>query len=272
MENFLKKNFKPLLAGIIFLGMYAPTFIWMWDRWFAKDSYYSHGILIPFVSIYLIWQKKDELANVPLRSSPWAIPVLIIGILIHLSSSITRIYFSSGVSMWVVLIGLILYFYGDQVLRKIWFPIFFLVFMLPLPLKAIRDISFTMKTFAAEIATYWLNKIGILAIRDGSWIKMRGAHVIVDDVCSGLRSLISLTALGSIFAYWLPAKLWKRIVLCLSTIPIAIITNVCRVMFLSVVSEVWGPQYAVGFIHDLSGYMIFALAFILLYSVGRLLE
>ena len=84
--------------------------------------------------------------------------------------------------------------------------------------------------------------------------------------------LISLTALGSIFAYLMTSGKTKKIVLFLSTIPIAIITNVVRVVFLSVVSEIWGAQYATGFTHDFSGFMVFALAFALLYGVGKLLE
>ena len=101
---------------------------------------------------------------------------------------------------------------------------------------------------------------------------MRSAYVVVDDVCSGLRSLISLTALGSIFAYWMKTSPIKRTILFLSTIPIAIVTNVCRIIFLSTVSDIWGPQYAVGLIHDLSGMIVFGLAFVLLFVVGKLLE
>jgi len=101
---------------------------------------------------------------------------------------------------------------------------------------------------------------------------MRSTYVIVDDVCSGLRSLISLLALGGVFAYGMKAPMIKRMVLFLSTIPIAIITNVCRVILLSAISEIWGSEYATGFIHDFSGFMVFGLAFILLFAVGKLLE
>lgn len=272
LNKIIKDHFKELLVAVIYIATYVPTLIWMWDRWFARDSYYSHGILIPFVTIFLIWQKKDELASIAKKSSSWGLPLIIVGILIHIFSSLFRIYFSSGFSMIIVLIGLILYFYGSAVLRKIMFPVIFLVFMMPVPLVVISNISFKMKIFAAEIAAIMLNKMGLVAIREGSIIKMQHAHVIVDDVCSGLRSLISLTALGSIFAYWMDSSMVRRVLLFLSTIPIAIITNVFRVIFLSVVSEVWGPQYASGFIHDLSGFLVFGVAFLLLYAAGKVLE
>ncbi|MFA5087601.1 MAG: exosortase/archaeosortase family protein [Candidatus Omnitrophota bacterium] len=268
----LKKHFPPIFIAGLFLLTYVPTLVWMWDRWFARDSYYSHGILIPFVTAYLIWQKRDELARISHRRSRWGIPLVVIGLGLHVISSLFRVYFSSGFSMIVVLIGLILYFYGWKFLQKNLFPVFFLVFMVPIPLVIIANISFKMKILAAQIATFLLNRMGFLAIRDGSWIRMQHAYVIVDDVCSGLRSLISLTALGSIFAYWMKGPMIKRMILFLSTIPIAIITNVFRIIFLSFISEVWGPQYATGLTHDISGFLVFALAFALLFAVGRILE
>ena len=268
----LKDHFKPIIAGVFFLFTYVPAIFWMWERWFSRDSYYSHGILIPFVTAFLIWQKREELQEIKRQRSVWGLVLVTVGMVIHFISSLLRIYFSSGFSMLIVLSGLILHFYGSRVLRKIIFPVCFLFFMVPLPLVVIVNISFKMKLFAAEIAAKILNHMGLFAVRQGSIIKMHHAYVIVDDVCSGLRSLISLAALGSICAYWLKAPMYKRIFLFLTTFPIAIITNVCRVVLLASISEIWGPRYASGIVHDLSGFLVFALAFVLLYVVGKLIE
>lgn len=269
-DKFL--HFKAIIAGIIFCAAYAPTFVWMWDRWFVRDSYYSHGILIPFVTFFLIWQRRKQLQSLVPSCSLWGVVLIVVGLIIYWFSSLLRIYFTSGFSMLIVLYGLVLYFYGKAIFRKILFPLFFLIFMVPLPLVAITNISFRLKLLAAEIATVLLNNMGLLAVREGSIIKMQSAYVIVDDVCSGLRSLISLTALGSIFAYWLNSGMLKKILLFLSTIPIAIVTNVIRVILLSIISEVWGPQYAEGFVHDATGFLVFALAFIFLYAVKQVVE
>ncbi len=266
------KYIKHTLISIVFLLTYIPTFIWMLDRWFARDSYYSHGILVPFVSGFLIWQLRDELKKIECKESKWGVWLIIAGLGMHVVSSLLRIYFSSGFSMLLVLVGLVLYLFGKEVFKKIAFPIAFLVFMIPVPLVVIANFSFKLKMIAAEIATISLNSMRIPAIREGSIIKMRSAYVIVDDVCSGLRSLISLTALGSVCAYWMKSSMVKRIFLFLCTIPIAIITNVFRVILLSSISEIWGPQYATGFFHDATGFMVFVLAFILLYAVRNLIE
>lgn len=272
LNAVVKKNAQLVVVAAAFLLTYFPTLLWMWDRWFSRDSYYSHGILVPFVTGYLIWQKREELMKIAPQSSPWGFVLIVAGLMIHVLSSILRIYFSSGFSMLVVIVGIILHFFGKDILRKILFPVAFLFFMMPLPLVVIVNISFKMKIFAAKIAAYILNEMGLRAIREGSIIKMPHTHVIVEDVCSGLRSLISLAALGSIFAYWLNGPITKRMFLFLMTIPIAIVTNVCRVVFLASVSEIWGSQYAEGFVHDASGFMVFGLAFILLYAVGKLIE
>lgn len=272
LSNFLQNARRELLIAGIFLLTYVPTLCWMWERWFARDSYYSHGILVPFVSGFLIWQKREELQKTEFVKSNWAVPLIVAGIIIHILSSVLRVYFTSGLSMMIVLFGLVLYIYGKETFNKIIFPLAFLLFMIPMPMVVITNISFRMKVFAAQIAAYMLNNMRLPAIREGSIIKMRHAYVIVDDVCSGLRSLISLTALGAIFAYWMKSGPTKKIILFLSTIPIAIITNVIRIIFLSFISEVWGPEYATGFIHDFSGFMVFAIAFVLLFAVGKLLE
>ncbi len=272
MKNFLKIYTKELMAAAMFLAAYVPTLIWMWDRWFARDSYYSHGILIPFVTLFLIWQKRDDLALVEKVKSRWGMVLIVTGMLLHILASLMRVYFVSGFSMLIVLIGLILFFYGSAVFKKILFPVLFLVFMIPVPLVIITNVSFKMKIFAAKIATTILNNVGIAAIREGSLIRMQHAQVVVDDVCSGLRSLISLMALGSIFAYWMKSSMVKKYILFLTAIPIAIVTNVARIIFLSSVAEIWGAQNAGGLIHDVSGFLVFALAFVLLYVVGRVLE
>ncbi len=270
--NWKRDQWKVITAGVIFILAYIPTIMWMWERWFARDSYYSHGILVPFVTGYLIWTMKEELKNIPLKESVWGIRLIIFGVILYFLSSIFRIYFSSGFSMLFVFYGLILYFLGWEIVKKTFFPLFFLVFMIPLPEVTITNMSFQLKMFAAKIAAITLNNMGIPSIQEGSIIMMKKAHVVVDDVCSGLRSLITLTALGSIFAYWMKGSMIRRVILFLSTIPIAVITNVCRVVLLASISEIWGAQYAEGFVHDATGILIFVIAFILLYATGKLLE
>ncbi|MFA5261552.1 MAG: archaeosortase/exosortase family protein, partial [Candidatus Omnitrophota bacterium] len=150
LKQIIKNHAQPLMAALVFLMAYIPTLLWMWSRWFATDSYYSHGILIPFVSGYLIWLKKEELKVTPVKESRLGMPVIVGGILLYMFSALFRINFTGGLSMFVVIFGLVLHFYGMAILKKILFPIGFLIFMFPLPEVAIVNISFRMKIFAAE--------------------------------------------------------------------------------------------------------------------------
>jgi len=271
--NEVLKNYRrELILATAFIFAYIPSFVWMWDRWFARDSYYSHGILIPFVSFFLVWNRRSALARIVPSRSTWGLGLIIGGILVHLGSSVLRVYFTSAFSMLFVLCGLILHFYGEEAFRKNFFPLLFLFFMIPLPLIVIVNVSFQMKLFAADIATRILNNIGLLAVRKGSVILMQHSYVIVDDICSGLRSLISLAALGSLFAYWLKGGAIRKTILFLSTVPIAVIANVGRVVFLAFVSEVWGTKVAAGIVHTISGFLVFALAFVFLLIVAKLIE
>lgn len=272
IKSILQEYGQAIGIGVIFLLTYFPALHWMWQRWFAKDSYYSHGILVPAVTAFLIWQRREEIKKYARIPSPWGIRLIVAGLLVHVLSSLLRVYFSSAFSMMIVLFGIVLHFFGVQMLRAIVFPLCFLVFMIPMPLVVVVNASFKMKLVAADISAKILNQMGLLAVRSGSIIRMRSAYVIVDDVCSGLRSLISLAALGSLFAYWLKGPVAKKLLLFAMTIPIAIVTNVCRVVILAAVSEIWGPEYSVGFIHDATGFMVFALAFCMLYGTTRLIE
>jgi exosortase len=256
----------------LFVLAYLTTFEWMWDRWFSEGSYYSHGILVPIISAILIWQKRDILKKIRSKPSLGGNWLFLAGIIVHILSIIFRVYFTSGFSMIMVLAGFVLAVYGRDFLKEVLFPVIFLVFMVPIPIVIIINISFQMKLLAAHMATVMLNVINIPAIQQGSYIHLEHASIVVEDVCSGLRSLIALMALGALFAYWLRAGMGKKTVLFLSSVPIALITNMLRIMFLAMVSEFWGTQYVPGLVEDVSGLSVFVLAFLLLSWVEKLLE
>jgi exosortase len=144
--------------------------------------------------------------------------------------------------------------------------------MIPLPLIAIVGITFKMKIFAA----YWANKIinacGIQAVLDGSVIKMRHTHVVVEDVCSGLRSLISLLALGTIIAYLSKLSRVKKVIVFFAAGVMALLANIIRIVFMALTSEIYGAKFTEGFLHTLSGLLVFVIAFAGLMIVVKELE
>jgi len=270
----MKKNelIKLVSLGVLTLIAYIPTFIWMVDRWVAKDTYYSHGFLVPLISLFIVWIKREKLGRLKIVPAKLGWLFFGSGMFIHLVSSLWRIYFSSGFSLILVLVGLVLLFLGKNYLKETLFSILFLLFMIPLPLVAIANISFKLKIFAAQISTVLINWFGIPAIRDGSIIKTMHSYLIVEDPCSGIRSLISLIALGALMAYFTPASKVKKTVLFLSSVPIAISSNIIRIVSLSLISEIYGAKFATGWFHNTMGVLVFVFAFIGLVLVAKMLE
>lgn len=275
-NNYLKLG---LLAGL-FMLTYTPTLLWMCERWMAKDSYYGHGILVPFISGYIVWQiikkRQEEIKKSAKKyeftPSNTGLIFIIAGLFIHIISAWMRVYFSSGFSMLLTIAGLILYLGGKQALKTFAFPLAFIIFMLPLPLVAVANISFKMKIFAAEMSKIFINGIGIPAIRSGSEIIMRHSNLMVGDPCSGLRSLISLLALGGLFSYYANVSYIRKTILFAASIPLALASNIARISFLCFMSEVYGPKSAEGLVHDAAGMMVFVLAFIGMVVAGKILE
>ncbi len=263
---------KLAAIGILFLFAYFPTLVWMADRWMAADSYYGHGFLIPLVSAYLVWRKRKEIAQLPKESSSWGLVLLVVGLLIHLASAMVKVYFTSGFSILISVSGLVLYLGGKRLLRAVGFPIFMLFFMIPFPLVVIGTAVLRLKLFAAMCATVILHLIGMPAVQQGSTIFMRNATVLVDDPCSGLRSLLSLLTLGVLFAYLKQARLSRRVLFFLSSIPIAIFANVIRIVMLAGIADIYGVDVALKFFHDFSGFVVFGLALGGLSLVGRVLQ
>ena len=267
------KKWAPLaLMSLLLVFAYFPTILWMIDRWSATDSYFGHWFLIPFVSAYLAWRKRKEIISIQPSPSVWGLFLLIAGLLIHLVSAIIKVYFTSAFSILLSVSGLVLYLWGKKMLKTVAFSIFFLVFMVPFPLVVIGTTTVRLKLFAAMCATHVLHGFGLPAIQKGHMIYMKNAVVAVDDPCSGLRSLLSLLTLGVLFAYLKQASLPRRTLFFLSSIPIAMIANIIRIVLLAGIADIYGIEIALKFFHDFSGFVVFALALGGLSAVGRILR
>jgi exosortase len=267
-ENILQLT---IIAVITFIA-YIPTFGWMYERWTSAETYYSHGFLIPFISAFLVWMKRKELAILVPAPAKIGWAVFIAGILIHSISAFWQVFFSSGFSLILVIIGLVLLFLGVQYLKRLLFSILFLVFMVPLPLVAIANISFRLKIFASQLSVLAVNAMGMAAVREGSIIKTAHSYLVVEDPCSGIRSLIALIALGCLMAYLTKLPRAKKILLFLSSVPIAIFSNVIRIIALTLVAEMYGSKIATGTFHDAMGVFVFVIAFACLALFSKLLE
>ncbi len=246
----------------LLLYVYHPAFVWMYDRWTARDSYYAHGFLIPLIVLYWIWKKKSELASTERRVEWGALPVVLTAVLIQAVSAIFRVYFASCFSFVTLVLAGVLFLLGRKVFQAIWYPLAFLYLMIPLPLLVISEVTLKMKFFVTEIAAFLLPYVGVKAVREGSYIYTPHTAVLVGDPCSGLRSFLAFLCLGLIFVYGAKMPPWKKAVLVTAGIPLAILSNVVRVFSLSFLSEIYGTDTIIEtWFHDFSGYAVFLAAF-----------
>jgi exosortase len=234
----------------------------MAERFDAHDSFYSHGWLIPAASAWLIWQRRERLQRIAPQASFAGLCLLVPSVVLHVIATWWRLGFVSGFAMVGAVWGLIWTVWGRDVLKALRFPLAFLLFMVPLPGVLLIAASFTMKLTAASWATQLLNLLGLQAVQTGSTIHVPGASVIVDDACSGLRSLISLIALSTWWTALLPpaARLRHKLAMVAASIPLALVANMVRIVILVFVSAVYGTAAAEGFMHDGSGFVVFGVA------------
>lgn len=272
MKDSHKSILKFLSCFVLLLAAYFPILKGMAGRWTAPESYYGHGFMVPLVSLFVIWQRRDILRKTRISGEAAGLWIIAAGLLVNIICAALKIYFVSGLSFVFVIYGLVLFFLGREMARNLVFPIFFLVAMVPLPLVVIGNLTVKLKLFAAQCATFLLNRIGFPSRLDGSTILMPASFTVVEAPCSGLRSLISLLTLGLLFAYAMKGSYIKKGLLLLSSAPIAIAANICRIIIIAVVNDLYGEKAATGWFHDFSGFFVFALAFVFLLGVSNLLQ
>ncbi|MBI5116955.1 exosortase/archaeosortase family protein [Candidatus Poribacteria bacterium] len=262
-----------LALALALLGAaYWSTFVWLWERAMAPDSYYSHALLIPFISAYLIWRRRERLREFQWESSLMGLVLILFALAAHLLSVLLDVYFTSGFSILALVFGLSLYLFGYRITRELLFPLGFLVFMFPLPGAALDAIGVPMKLFVTTSGAKIVELLGIPVIQEGFQLHFPSASLVIGNPCSGLRSLISLLALGSLYAYFLTVPLHVFISMLIVSIPIALFSNIVRVLTLSLIAHRYGSSAATGSVHDLSGFVVFVLALVLLLGIGRLFE
>ena len=243
----------PLLAAglllLVPLGLlYHDILAKLSVQWY-DDPDYSHGFLVPLISGYLVWERRQKLTAAPLNPSPWGMAVLTLGLSMLVIGSIGAELYLQRTSLIVIMSGLVLLILGREYLRVLSLPLIFLIFMVPLPAIVVNAVAFPLQLLAAQTATLCLFNLGIPVLREGNVIMLAGTTLEVAEACSGIRSLQALVALGTVYAYFSQHETWKRWALVAVSIPIAILANAFRVTGTGMLAHYWGAEAAEGFYH-----------------------
>lgn len=248
-----------VLLGII----YSNGIAYMVRMWYVDENY-GHGFFVPLISLYLIWQQRHRLRERRLQGSWWGVPVLLIGVGLYFIGELATLYVVVHLSLWVVLVGLTLSAIGGEGMRMIAFPLFYLLSMIPLPDFLYQGLSGKLQLISSALGVGCLQLIGVTAFREGNVIDLGPIQLQVVEACSGLRYLFPLAALALICAYLFRERLWKRVVLFLSSFPIAIFLNGFRIGMTGLLVDLYGKQTAEGFFHSFSGWLLFVSSLLIL--------
>lgn len=248
--------------------VYAPVVTELFRDW-GRDPNYSHGYLIPVVSAFLIWQKREELAKLPRRPVALGLlGILAAGGMLVLGSAGAEV-FTARVSLVVLLVSLVVFFAGWRWLRETGFSLAFLLLAIPMPYVIYYGLTGPLQGIAAKCAIVGMRGIGILAVGEGNVIHLPDHSLEVAEACSGIRSLYAFLALGSLFARSLPIPIWAKWLVFALTIPLSVFGNAIRVWGTGVGAHVIGPEVAEGFIHEFFGLIIFAVSLLGLLVLGK---
>lgn len=254
-----------ILMKIKFLILFICWILAFWqilpdlfNTWFDHSDN-SHGILVPFIFLYLVWQQREILQNVEIKENYLGIILLGTSLAIYLVSYIGDVAFVARLMMVFSFIGVILLNMGSAFLREIRFPLLFLLFMVPVPTSLLAAVSLPLQSFATTVSAEIVSMTTIPVFQEGNMLYFANTQLEVAEACSGIRSVVSLTMLASLIAYLSHDSLRKRAILIFSAIPIAIFINIVRVVGTAILAHFFGSAVARGFLHEVSGIVVFIL-------------
>jgi exosortase len=239
--------------------------------WSHNDNY-SHGFLIAPISVLLVWLMRKSLAAIPSVPSWKGVPVVFAAILLHVAGIRGDVSMFQAYSLVLLTAGLVWTWFGWPKLRRVWFPIAYLAFAAPTFPVFVNQISFRLKTIAAHGSVSLAQSLGVAVTRQGMDLYFPTGVMTIEGACSGLNSLIALMAMGALFAHLGSGPAWRRVLLFLASIPVALAANIVRITALAVYAGLTDTTRATGLFHDIGGFVLYGVALVSLLVVKRLLR
>lgn len=253
-----------LAAAVVLLYLvFGEALARLVTQWETQPEY-SFGYLIPFISAFLIWQRKSELERLDFRGSWWGPVLLAVGLLIWALGRLSTLDTLAHYAFVLVLTGLALSHVGRAGMPLLGVALAMLLFMVPLPNYLLRELSGALQLISSQLGVGLIRLCGISVFLEGNVIDLGAMKLQVVEACDGLRYLFPLMTLGFIAAYFYRASFWKRALVFLSTIPISVFMNSMRIGLIGVTVDLWGKSMAEGLLHDFEGWVIFMICTALL--------
>lgn len=256
------------LVLVELVALYAPTMVWLWERWTLSVWQHAHGLLIlPFVG-YLVWQELRDKKHLPRDASPWGFAILVPVLGVHMLDAGMHTQLLSAISLLLALPGLALLFLGAARTRALLFPLLFLFFTLPIPLVLTEPLHLFLRQIATAATANLVPWLGIPLYVDRFTLHIPNGSLLVADACSGFSTLYAALAIACLTAYMCPG--WRRRILVIAAaVPIAIAANIFRVVLLVVLVDWYGIEVLGTSWHTTSGLLTFAIALPIIFWLGH---
>jgi exosortase len=266
-----KISWTPVLwFGALLVLCYAPIIYRMVNQW-ATDEDMGHGFFVPLVCAFVVWQRREMLASLPTKPNGWGLVLVVFAACQALAATLGAELFTARVAFVLAIWGTVLYLGGTRWIRALLFPLLLLFFMIPIPQIIYARLTLSLQMLASQLAEVMIGWMGIPVIRTGNLLELPSQTLNIVDACSGIRSLLSLTFLSLVYAYFMDKRVWMRWVLLAATVPIAIGANAIRVALTGLLSEV-NVELARGLFHEVEGYIVFVVALGALVGTHRLIS
>jgi exosortase len=253
-----------ILVGLI-LMLYASVIKGLVVQWWT-DADYGYGFFVPLFSGYILWHERERWTKTEIKPSDFGFVIMLGAVGLLLLGSLGAELFISRFSLLVLLAGMILFLAGWKMLRAVFFPLGYVMWMIPIPAIIYNQITFPLQLIASRLASAGLELVHLPVLRDGNILTMSNYSLEVVEACSGIRSLMTLMALAVAYGYLVSTQRWVRYILAAFMLPIAIVTNAIRVMGAGMLAHRFGPAAAEGFLHEFSGWAIFLVALVLMFG------
>ena len=262
-----------LALGVTVLGalvLYAPLVSGMAAEWSEFPSL-SHGFAVPVISAYLLWRRRDSLAQLPIEGSILGLPLIVFALAMLVVGSLGGEPFVARLSLPLVLFGAVWFLMGGAITRQSWVAIAYLAFMVPLPYLTLRALTYQSRLFDAGITAQALGWLGIPVLRDGVMLHLPNMTLEVADDCSSVPAIAALLALGAAYAQVQSRPTWIRALLTISAAPLGLLSNIIRLILTSISAYYFGPIALNNVIHKFNGTSVFLATVLLLVLLDTLL-
>lgn len=256
-------------GGFVYARLLADCF-----RQWVSNPDYSHGFLVPLFSAYLAWHFRDRAPSSITWPRPWGLAFLAGGAALFLLAGLTNWAqeWVKGLSLIIVLAGAVLLLGGWRSLRWLWPSIAFLIFMFPLPYQVEHWLGWHLQKIATVSATFWLQTLGYPAYAEGNVIHLKDHRLEVARACSGLSMLLTFAALAVGVAILIQRPWLDRLVVLISAVPIAVISNITRIVATGVLYDLGGRELGEAVFHDFAGWLMMPFALVLMGLELKLLD